>query len=353
MISDKAHEKRLEKMDAVIETAYYDNGSTKTRVSDHKRMDDVTSGVILAKKYYLHGNLSHQETEFNPGILYSFVFPKTDDGKVKCPNCGAVGEDALFSDGCPYCGAYYNMQYSSEMLGKKDHSDYVIARRTRLFLPLALIMGISIAVGMFITVTTGRTATFFDYGKGAILGAVFGGLIYLVYAALRSRAALTSEEVRKKREQEIVLERFQSDLGANGLTMGDFVNGLNLGLRDWCFDSDAAETADIIDFDILDYRGQQLVRHEGAVYTSTDILIRFVHADQEKIWSKEGVKRIRLKKTGNTGASVKAGLNITVCPYCGASIDLTKKRCSYCAAPFGFERALTIENVTDKKGGTL
>ena len=75
MISDKVQEQRLRQKDTVIVTDYYDNGAARTRSSDHSKTDDVRSGVILAKKYFLRGKLAHQETEFNPGMLYSFVFP--------------------------------------------------------------------------------------------------------------------------------------------------------------------------------------------------------------------------------------------------------------------------------------
>ncbi len=73
MISDKVQEQRLRQKNTVIVTDYYDNGAARTRSSDHTKADDVRSGVILAKKYFLRGKLAHQETEFNPGMLYSFA----------------------------------------------------------------------------------------------------------------------------------------------------------------------------------------------------------------------------------------------------------------------------------------
>lgn len=346
MISDKVHEKRLLKKDVVIVTDYYDNGSAKERSSDHSRADDVKSGVILAKKYYMHGKLLHQETEFNPGMLYSFIFPKTDDGKVQCPNCGGTGEDAVFSDGCPYCGAFYNMEYQSELLGGREHSDYVVQERKNLLFPLILIMLVCMSVGSFITVTTGRTSTIFDYGKGALIGAIVGGIIYLIYAASKSKSALTSKEIRKKYEQDLVMTRFKNDLSANGLTMSSFANNLNLGLRDYYFGSESEETKNIIDFDVLDYRGQNLIRQDGKVLVSTDLSIRLVSGDGEKVWADEQVKRVRLIKSAKAGVKQKAGLNITKCPYCGASIDLTERKCSYCGTPFLYERPLNIDSVT-------
>ena len=346
MISDKAQEARLRNKNAVVETDYYDNGSAKVRRSDHTRTDDVVSGVILAKKYFLNGDLAHQETEFNPGMLYSFVFPVLSSGEVQCPNCGGTGENALFADGCPYCGAFYNMQYQTEELARRNHSDYVLAERKSLLLPLILIMSVSILAGVLIFMTTGRTSTPFDFAKGVLIGAIAGGLIYLAYSIFRSRTSLTSEEVRKKREQDITLERFREGLTENGLTMGEFVNSLNLGLRDHYFGSEADDTQNIIDFDVLDYRDQQIFRQEGKVYAQVDAAIRLVSADDGKVNSNETVKRIRMRKSDRTGPALKAGMNIVSCPFCGAAIDLATGSCSYCKTPFRHDRPLNIEKVT-------
>ena len=211
---------------------------------------------------------------------------------------------------------------------------------------MILIMSVSIIAGVLIFMTTGRTSTPFDFAKGVLIGAMAGGLLYLAYSIYRSRTALTSEEVRKKREQDITLERFRQDLAANSLTMGEFVNSLNLGLRDHYFGSEADDTKDIIDFDVLDYRDQQIFSQEGNVYAQVDAAIRLVSADGGKVNSTETVKRIRMRKSGRTGPALKAGLNIVSCPFCGAAIDLTTSCCSYCKTPFRYDRALNIEKVT-------
>ena len=132
----------------------------------------------------------------------------------------------------------------------------------------------------------------------------------------------------------------------NALTMDTFVNCLCLGLRDYYYGSESEKTADITDFDILGYRDQQCMMQDRNVYVTTDVSVRFVRTDGEKVWSKETQKRIRLKKSAHGGQGAKAGLNITTCPYCGASIDLVEKKCSYCGTAFAYERALNIESVS-------
>ena len=345
MISDKVQEQRLRQKNTVIVTDYYDNGAARTRSSDHTKADDVRSGVILAKKYFLRGKMVHQETEFNPGMLYSFVFPVLDNGQIQCPNCGGTGENALFEEGCPYCGAYYNMEYQSELLGSRDHSDYVIEERKVILIPLLLIMTVFIVLGIGLSLLTGRTATVFDYGKGALIGGIIGGLVFLCYAVHKYRAALTQQEITKKREQDVILTRFHRDLAANGLTMGEFANCLNLGLRDYYFGSDSEQTRDVVDFDVLEYRDQQVSSREGEIYVTAGVRLRLVSAEGEQIRSEIRQKRIRMKKGHSAGLHMRPGLNISTCPYCGASVDLTSRRCTYCGTAFLFERPLNMEQV--------
>ena len=349
MISDKVHEERLKKKDAVIVTEFHDGGAVKSRSTDRRKNDDIKAGVILAKRYYLHGKLRHQETEFNPGILYSYVFPSFEDGKVQCPACGGTGPDALFSEGCPYCGAFYNMNYSDETPGAREHSDYVVNRRSFFFLVYILIVAFSIAAGVLIAVTAGRTATVFDYLKGGLIGLAAGSAVslFLAWSRQKKKNTLTSGEIRKKAEQDRVLEKFREDLQENGLSTGIFASSLNLGLRDYYFGSDSEEARDIIDFDVLDYRNRQLTRQGDAVTVTAEIDLRLVSAEKDRITSRETTKTVRLKKSNSAGTGLKGGLNITACPYCGASIDLTARRCSYCGTSFKFERPLNIEKVSD------
>ncbi len=334
-------------MGAVIVTDFHDGGSLKVRSTDHERMDDVQAGVILAKRYRIGGKIRHQETEFNPGMIYSYVFPKLQDGSVRCANCGGTGANALFSNGCPYCGAYYNMDYQTEIPGAREHSDHVTKeRRAPIGLYLLIAAG-AIALGILLSVMTSRTRTVFDYGKGVLLGGIAGGVICFLIGLARRKTDLSAEELRKKSDEENVLQRFRKDLTENGLSPGTFISCLNLGLRDYYFGSDTDDARNVIDFDILDYSGQKLEKRDGKAFVSTDIRIRLVYADEDRVWSEESEKQVLMRKSENPGPERKGGLNITSCPYCGASIDLYRKRCSYCGTEFLYERPLNIEKVTN------
>ena len=346
MITDRVHEARLQKAGAVIVTDFHDGGKLKVRSTDHGRMDDVYAGVILAKSYRIGGKVLRQETEFNPGMIYSYVFPALKDGSVKCGNCGAVGTNALFSEGCPYCGAFYNMDYQTEIPGAREHGDAVTRKKKTPAALFLLIAAGCIAAGILLSVMTSRTANLFDYIKGAVLGGIAGGVICLIISLTRQKTTLSAEEVQKKREEDAALQRFRKDLEENGLSMAAFAGCLNLGLRDYYFGSDTDETRDVIDFDILDYSDRKLEKQDGKVIVSTGVRIRLVYARQDRVWSEECEKRVLMRKGENPGPERKGGLNITSCPYCGASIDLAAKRCSYCKTAFLYDRPLNIEKVS-------
>ncbi len=114
----------------------------------------------------------------------------------------------------------------------------------------------------------------------------------------------------------------------------------------WVLDMDISKFFDTIDHGLLMKAVQNLIRQDGKVLVSTDLSIRLVSGDGEKVWAEESLKRVRLIKSEKAGVKQRAGLNITKCPYCGASIDLTERKCSYCGTPFLYERPLNIDSVT-------
>ena len=120
---------------------------------------------------------------------------------------------------------------------------------------------------------------------------------------------------------------------------------LNLGLRDYYFGSDSEQTRDVVDFDVLEYRDQQVSSGEGETYVTAGVRLRLVSAEGEQIRSEIRQKRIRMKKGHSAGLHMRPGLNISTCPYCGASVDLTSRLCTYCGPAFLFERPLNMEQV--------
>ena len=336
--------KRLKTFNVVIQTEYGDKGKLKLRRSDGTLNDDVESGVILDKKYYQGQTLRHQETEFNPGILYSFVFPKFDEGRVICPNCGGVGTADSFSSGCPFCGASYNLEYSAKDLGSRAHADYVSHKKLRL-LPIALSIAVCAALAVLVTLLTGRTLRPFDFCKAAVVGVFIGALAGLIWSYVTIKGEITAADAEKKQRQEAMLHTLQAQLGAAGASLSDYTNALVSELETYFFGG-RPETADVIDFDVLDYTSHTVRRSPaGELLIETEVLVRPVFVKNGAVRSEEQTLRVLLKKNSAKSEALAPGVNFRACKNCGAALDLRAPRCAYCGAPTTYQKPFLPEGI--------
>ena len=327
----RKHDERLRAKDIIVQTEYQDQGRLKIRRSDRKVEDDVVSGVILDKKYYLRQALRHQETEFNPGILYSFVFPTLDGGLVLCPNCGGVGEAKGFSDGCPYCGSYYNLEYDAEDRGSRSHSDYVNYTKDRV-LPMVLSILTCVAVVLLITLTSGRTLRPFDFIKGLAAGFLGGAALGFGWIYLRSKGGITDADRQKKARQECELQQLKECLKAAGSSMSEYTNSLVYELEAY-FYGDRQENADVIDFDLLDYLSYSVSDDVAApLQVDAKVLVRVVRFRSGRLRKEEQILSAALQRNESKHQHLKPGTNFRSCPNCGASLDITQTHCSFCGA---------------------
>ena len=344
---EKTHEQRLNEEELTILTEYQDGKDLKRRCSDHSVEDEVNAGVILDKRYYRHGRLLHQETEFNPGIRYSFVFPKLQDGRIQCPNCGATGEPAGFQSGCPYCGSYYNLEYARKDLGSRRHTDYVVAEKPVRFTTVLLCFGPVLLVSLLVFYLFSRTHTVFDLVKALGLGLLAGLVILLISASHRAGVAVTAEGVQKKARQDQLLASFERDLKELGLSMSDFVNAVNIQLREYYFGPDSEPRGDVIDFDVLDYREQRVTeRKQTDARIELLLQMRLVTVAGEKLESRDVVQRAVLRRQAKKGIDIAPGANFLTCPHCGASLDLSAKSCPNCGTSILWRCPLVLESLT-------
>ena len=346
MVFENLHRKRLTDKSVVIVSEYLDGQNVKRRATDGKMNDDVKSGVILCKNYFLSGAPIHQETEFNPGILYSFTFPTFDEGRVVCPNCGGVDEIGRFSDGCPYCGAYYNLEYVGKDLGARSHGDYVVPEKKTRALPLLICAAICTVLSMVFTVALSRTARPFDFIKGAVIGMLIGIVVGLIWNAVRNPYVITEKARRKKAEQESSIAAVKKRLEADGDSFSVFTNALSYALNDWFYGAERAENKDVIDFDILDCLSMTLLGSADSAYrVDASLLLRVVSCKENKVDSKEYDARVGLRRDRSGGYNLKAGLNIRRCPNCGSSVDLSALRCEYCGSDIEYRQPFTVESI--------
>ncbi len=346
MIYESLHKKRLQRQRIRIVTEYYDDGVTKRRSSDGENCDDVTNGVILDKKYFVEEKCVLQETEFNPGILYSFVYPETKDGLLQCPVCGGTADRDDFSEGCPYCGAPGNMEYAERKAGERDHADSVVGKSAKNALWFLLCVAVGVAICLPITVCTGRTALLMDYVKGAAIGLLIGLGAFLALQFVRSKLEVRRDEAEKRYRQAAVLQRFVRDLSGAGLTLKAFHNGLSAELNRYFYGDAEASVRDIVDFDILDINNQQIRETKDDRTILANVLLRTVSADGSKLSSESAWWSVGLRHEQKLPTfRPQSGLNIIECPNCGAKVNIEESNCRFCGSPIKWKRLLTLQSM--------
>ena len=347
MVYENKHQRRLKEQGIRIVTSYYDGGSTKHRSSDGADCDDVHSGVILDKTYLRHGKTVRQETEFNPGLVYSFVYPKTEDGLLQCPCCGAVAQSGAFSDGCPYCGSAANLEYDERKEGERSHADAVLTRRPRTLLWLLGCIAAGIAVCLSLTLACSRTRLPFDYVKGIAIG-LFVGLGGFLARQIVTNAAVQRKELEKQQRQSAILRAFIDNLHAAGLSLTAFHNSLSAELNRYFYDSDDPAVQNVTDYDLLDIRDQRVSTDRGARTVTASVQLRVVSQNDNDLVSETDWRQVRLRQEAGS-VQLQGGLNMIECPHCGAKVSVEEKTCRYCGSPVRLLRPLTLVELTRVK----
>ena len=346
MVFESAHRRRLQQYGIRIVTEYYDGGATRRRSSDGFLCEDVNSGVILDKTYEREGRIILRETEFNPGIIYSFVMPEMPNGQLKCPNCGAVSDRSDFSEGCPYCGAPGNLEYAEKRAGQRDHADYVLHRSARSFLWLCLCILIGVGIGLPLTLLMSRTAFAMDYVKGAAVGLFLGLGLFLLHQFIQNRIDIHRDELTKQRLQDSVLRSFLTDLEKVGLSLKTFHNGLSAELDRYFYGAQDPVYSSVVDYDILDFSSQRIEEAAGTRQILAEVRLRLVSMDDDRLSSDLGWWLVQLKQTDGTASPrLHSGFNLIDCPHCGAKLDVEKTHCPYCGSPTAYTPPLRLLSI--------
>lgn len=330
MITEKEHEKKLKELGINIKTKYKSFDKVLERNTDHSKVDSIPEGVCIEKDYYYKGTLIHKECVFDSRVMYSFVFAN-DGNMVKCPNCGSVGEVYTFTDGCPYCGTYYNIDYDMKDLGSKYYYDLTMKGNMFVLVTLLVDLLVSFFLSLIFILYTGRTFTIFDMSK-VIIGTVLIGAI-LFYFFYYLDAAIVLPFVRSKKERLNQKQRdFWERMNKLGIDKKSFYNNLNYDLREYYYGND---NSNVIDYDILDYTSFCEKEEGEDFFVTVQLDIRIVRFLEGKIKSKVESKTYKFKKA-RIDKELKPGVNVIQCPHCGASMDVSKGICEYCSTKVNY-----------------
>lgn len=311
---------KLDKLNINIKTEYIVGTQILERNSDNSKNDDIKNGIRCRKEYYVNGELKHIESEFDSRMEYTFISKEEENKDYTCPNCGMHSKLKDFIDGCPYCGTYYNMDYTDKDLGSKFHYDSIL--RSNLYRIVTAIIDVSISILLcfvFIKMTS-RTFNSYDISKIFIYGVILSFILYYFFYIIDAYIILSPIKKYKNRQNQKQIEFWKTAK----VDKKTFYNNLNYEVSKY-YDG----IPNIIDYDILDYLSfsEQIIDGERYIKVLADV--RIVTYDK-KISSKYKKEIYILKKNLNDSLQLNAGANIMKCCNCGASIDVRKGQCEYC-----------------------
>ncbi len=335
LVSDTFHKKKLKDYNINIKTKYIVGNKIYERNTDNSVNDDITSGIRLEKDYYIGNNLVHKEKEFDSRIEYTFISKDMENKDYKCPNCGMNSKLKDFIDGCPYCKTYYNIDYSDKDLGSKYHYDRVLRSNTYRIITGIIDLIISLILSYIFIKFTSRTFNEIDIIKIFVYGIILSVILYYFFYAVDAYIVLGPIKRYKDRQNQKQIDFWNKVK----LDKKVFFNNFNYEVRKYYYSKN-----NVIDFDVLDYLEFDNYKKNDIDYIKVNALVRIVYYDNGKISSKVTKEEYVFKKNKNEKFELKDGVNLIKCHNCGASIDVTKGKCSYCNSEIKYLQEWIIDN---------
>lgn len=321
LISEEYQKKKLDSHNINIKTKYIVDREVLERNTDNSKNDDIKKGIRLEKKYYVNGLLKHEEKDFDTRIEYTFMSKEEEQKENSCPNCGATAKIENFLDGCPYCGTYYNIDYTDKELGNKYHYDRVLRNTSYRIITAVVDIVVSLIISFIFIKTTSRTFNSYDVSKIFIYGAILSLILYYLFYTVDAYIILGPIKRYKDREN----EKQKIFWNTSQIDKKTFFNNLNYEIKKYYFTKE-----NVIDFDILDYNSFNKYEKDNNIYVDTEMELRIISFESGKFKSKYIKDVFTMKKNQAGKLELKEGKNIIMCPNCGASIDATAGKCKFC-----------------------
>ena len=351
-VSEKAQSGRLRRLGVSIQTDFWENHQIRTRTSDHTEDEDVNNGIIIQKRYYKDGRLDRTEKDFSPLMMYTYLGGDVLEGSLTCPNCGYRGEKELFTNGCPYCGTVYNVEYAGREEGCQFFADRNVKNPWLYAKAFLICLAVCLPFSFFIVRSTGRTFFFFDKLKALLFG--FLPALLLSYIYYVGNAFVITRRAEEKYEKQTELIRwFQKKMKELGIPVSTFYNNLLSELAHLFYTDteDGAKTvmpedADrqaVIDMDVLEYRDFSIRDgKQGQPDISVSVNLRKVFLKRDRIHSKEETFSVTMRENRIVQDELHPGVNVICCRNCGASIDVTREKCDFCGTRINYLQRLYI-----------
>ena len=339
-ITDISQNKRLKDLGINLKTTYLTDSGLRERNSDQSRNQDVIQGIRVKKEYFQRGRLLGRSRNFDSRILYSYESSKDENGRHCCPNCGAQYLPSESGDGCPYCGSFWNLNYSHKDFGSKDTYDRTMHHRYYLKFTIILDLLVSFLLSFLLVSVSGRTFNVYDIAKAVIYGIFFSCVLFFLFYYLDALIVLWPVRCLKDRQNQKQIA-FWKRMENRGIQKDKFYNNFHYEISRYYFE----KLPDIIDYDILDYNSLQEVPGAVPLQVQVNATLRLVHFEKGKLQEEIRRQEYLLTYGGPASIDLHGGLNQIHCRNCGASIDVTTGICTYCGTRYGsFQEWFLAEN---------
>lgn len=301
--------KRLEENHLVIEEIYLYKDKIFVRSTDGVENDSVYKATKIEKNFFKNKKLLHREKKFDKETIYTISALKGDK-TIKCSECGYEGPIIDFFDGCPYCKANFNMDYSarSKSYGKTIKEMFSTKWMTILNILLTPSMCLyniyqdpsleNIIFGLI-------TLPFFFIIFRIMLGVVF--IPYAMYKLFTFRD-IANDRIKINNE---VISNIK------------LIKDINSEIFSYIYDEENTNNKNIVDYDILDYVSYKVINNGIRVEVK---LRKYIYKNNKikKVIENEIFELIKNPNYTEEKSTIKK------CPNCGANVANSKKKCEYC-----------------------
>ncbi len=319
LISDNSQNNKLKKFNINIKTKYIVHDKILEKNTNNSYNDDIKSGIRCKKEYYIGDRLLKIENQFDSRIEYTFI--ANEDKEFVCVNCGLHTNLSEFVDGCPYCGTYYNLDYTEKDLGSKYHYDRVLRTNTYRVITGIVDLVFSLLVTYYFIKFTSRTFNVYDISKIFIYGFILSVVLYYFFYLIDGYIVLKPIKLYKDGQKQKQVEFWNR----TKIDKKKFFNNLNYEIGRKYFND-----IDVIDYDILDYDEFTDSYINNVMYVKVKAYVRVVKFVNGKLKSMYITDTYNMKRMNENVFEMKNGTNFVKCNNCGASVDVVKEKCDYC-----------------------
>ncbi len=317
LISDNSQNNKLKKFNINIKTKYIVHDKILERNTNNSYNDDIKSGIRCKKEYYIGDRLLKIENQFDSRIEYTFI--ANEDKEFVCVNCGLHTNLSEFVDGCPYCGTYYNLDYTEKDLGSKYHYDRVLRTNTYRVITGIVDLVFSLLATYYFIKFTSRTFNVYDISKIFIYGFILSVVLYYFFYLIDGYIVLKPIKLYKDGQKQVEF------WNRTKIDKKKFFNNLNYEIGRKYFND-----IDVIDYDILDYDEFTDSYINNVMYVKVKAYVRVVKFVNGKLKSMYITDTYNMKRMNENVFEMKNGTNFVKCNNCGASVDVVKEKCDYC-----------------------